>query len=435
MLSHIKSLHRAALRVSNATLYEVQILQDQLEDADRAHQQAEVREQALLEALQARQHRIAELETERKQLEISWTTERMEFAQISGELQENLSKQSGEVDRLRREVERLEEQLRVAHQMSIEAAEKCQRLERMLESVEDSTGTISFGESEGDRSAMQQEMKKAQSLIGVLQAEIVELKKNGNFDLRWRESDSRGAAGVDVSRVARVSLDGKTPKEIAAMVIRSSDSEDGLLRHNILKRMSIDCGIDEMCKTIDLLLRAGFVDSVFQFLHRAPSNLTVVDVYDLARRVSERNEASGRLAWRTMDDALIAAFAWKCSADGVFEMLKLMDFAQDRARAEALLSNLARQQKVERFEVLARVLPKLKEPQAEIVLAEIRNLSLERIPHVLKFLRQEGVGDLIDLVMDDFVLYRSDRLDELTVLLRTLGMDRDLRSLEERSSK
>ncbi|MFD0386018.1 hypothetical protein ACFQ2B_37415 [Streptomyces stramineus] len=84
VLSHIKSLHRAALRVSNATLYEVQILQDQLEDADRAHQQAEVREQALLEALQARQHRIAELETERKQLEISWTTERMEFAQISG---------------------------------------------------------------------------------------------------------------------------------------------------------------------------------------------------------------------------------------------------------------------------------------------------------------------------------------------------------------
>ncbi|MFF8000964.1 hypothetical protein [Streptomyces sp. NPDC007917] len=57
VITHVHGLQRRALQATNRSGWELQNLRDQLADADRRRQQAEVR----AEALQARKQRIAEV--------------------------------------------------------------------------------------------------------------------------------------------------------------------------------------------------------------------------------------------------------------------------------------------------------------------------------------------------------------------------------------
>lgn len=124
------------MRVSNAGLYELQVLSDQLEQADREQRQAAVKEQALLEALQARQRRIAELEVDRRQLESDWAAERLEKENLA-EIHANKTQDyAREIDQLRQEIEDLRVKLREADALNEAAEMRCKLLEEQLEELE-----------------------------------------------------------------------------------------------------------------------------------------------------------------------------------------------------------------------------------------------------------------------------------------------------------
>ena len=61
VVEHLMRLRRSALEAGGSPSHQVQLLQDRLHDADREASRAAARERELREALQAAQHRAAEL--------------------------------------------------------------------------------------------------------------------------------------------------------------------------------------------------------------------------------------------------------------------------------------------------------------------------------------------------------------------------------------
>ncbi|MGY0058503.1 FxSxx-COOH system tetratricopeptide repeat protein [Streptomyces sp. LZ34] len=137
VIAHVHGLQRRALQATNRSRWELQNLRDQLADADRRRQHAEVRAEALTEALQARKQRIAEMELEQRQLAVSMSVGRdgrgAEVELLRGE-QERLR---GERDRLKEEVARLQGELEQARRQALEAERRCEELEHQLQTGEE----------------------------------------------------------------------------------------------------------------------------------------------------------------------------------------------------------------------------------------------------------------------------------------------------------
>ncbi|MFI0729688.1 FxSxx-COOH system tetratricopeptide repeat protein [Streptomyces sp. NPDC021225] len=137
VVAHVHGLQRRALQATNRSRWELQNLRDQLADADRRRQQAEVRAEALTEALQARKQRIAEMELEQRQLAVSMSVERdgrgSEVELLRGEQQ----RLRGERDRLKEEVARLQGELEHARRQALEAERRCEDLEHQLQAGEE----------------------------------------------------------------------------------------------------------------------------------------------------------------------------------------------------------------------------------------------------------------------------------------------------------
>ncbi|MET7935266.1 FxSxx-COOH system tetratricopeptide repeat protein [Streptomyces sp. NPDC005322] len=148
VVAHVHALQRAALQATNRAGWELQKLRDQLADADRERQQAEVRAEALTEALQARKQRIAEMEVEQRRIAVAVSAERddhrAEAERLKGE-QEDLRT---ERDRLREEVARLQYELGQAKRQALEAEERCEALEHQLQAGEDAVGATAEAEAE-----------------------------------------------------------------------------------------------------------------------------------------------------------------------------------------------------------------------------------------------------------------------------------------------
>jgi transcriptional regulator with XRE-family HTH domain len=135
-LDVIRSLHRAALQKSSAQLYKVQILQDQLAEADKEQKRAGLREKVLLEAMEVRQRRIAQLEIDTLELNSSLLEEKERVANLHAQL-EIPNSSNEELDRLKEEVRELKEQLTRAQELSEQAEARCEELERQLREAEE----------------------------------------------------------------------------------------------------------------------------------------------------------------------------------------------------------------------------------------------------------------------------------------------------------
>ncbi|MER7789513.1 FxSxx-COOH system tetratricopeptide repeat protein [Streptomyces sp. NPDC097640] len=137
VVAHVHGLQRRALQATNRSRWELQNLRDQLADADRRRQQAEVRAEALTEALQARKQRIAEMELEQRQLAVSMSVERDgRGAEVEVERGEQ-QRLRGERDRLKEEVARLQGELEHARRQALEAERRCEDLEHQLQTGEE----------------------------------------------------------------------------------------------------------------------------------------------------------------------------------------------------------------------------------------------------------------------------------------------------------
>ncbi|MEU5638309.1 FxSxx-COOH system tetratricopeptide repeat protein [Streptomyces milbemycinicus] len=143
VIAHVHGLQRRALQATNRSRWELQNLRDQLADADRRRQQAEVRAEALTEALQARKQRIAEMEIEQRQLAVSMSVERDGRDGRDGRgaevelLRDERERLRGERDRLKEEVARLEGELGQARRQALEAERRCEELEHQLQAGEE----------------------------------------------------------------------------------------------------------------------------------------------------------------------------------------------------------------------------------------------------------------------------------------------------------
>lgn len=137
VVAHVHGLQRRALQATNRSRWELQNLRDQLADADRRRQQAEVRAEALTEVLLARKQRIAELELEQRQLAVSMSVERDGSGAEVELLRDEQQRLRGERDRLKEEVARLQGELEHARRQALEAERRCEDLEHQLQAGEE----------------------------------------------------------------------------------------------------------------------------------------------------------------------------------------------------------------------------------------------------------------------------------------------------------
>ncbi|KUN09220.1 regulator [Streptomyces yokosukanensis] len=131
----VRRLHRAAVETSTSPRHAVEVLEQQLAEADRVSRRSTARGDALSDALLDRKHRIADLEVRLNQLEAEWSAER-ERAQRLAAAHSDATELLQERDQLQDEVTRLSSQLHEAQKQRDEAEERCTLLERQLEAVE-----------------------------------------------------------------------------------------------------------------------------------------------------------------------------------------------------------------------------------------------------------------------------------------------------------
>jgi trypsin-like peptidase len=132
---HLKKLHDAVLEASNSPLRTMQLLQEQLARADQESCRAQLREQALVDALEVKQHRIAELEV-RLNLALSepCMLPRQTTARPSHE--SSLDALCTDHAQLLAEVAILSEDLERVQELHKQAELRCEELERKLGTAE-----------------------------------------------------------------------------------------------------------------------------------------------------------------------------------------------------------------------------------------------------------------------------------------------------------
>ncbi|MEU5364291.1 response regulator [Streptomyces sp. NPDC005925] len=131
----VRRLHRAAVESSASPRHAMEVLEQQLAEADRVSRRSTARGDALGDALLDRKHRIADLEVRLNQLEAEWSAER-ERAERLAASHPDVTDLLHERDRLQDEVTRLSAQLNEAEQQRNDAEQRCTLLERQLEAVE-----------------------------------------------------------------------------------------------------------------------------------------------------------------------------------------------------------------------------------------------------------------------------------------------------------
>ncbi len=113
----------------------MEIIEQQLADADHVSRRSSVRGDILGDALLERQNRIANLEVRLSQMEAALTAERERAGQLAS-AHPDVSELRGERDVLRQEVTRLGNELQAAHEQRDAAEARCDLLERQLAAVE-----------------------------------------------------------------------------------------------------------------------------------------------------------------------------------------------------------------------------------------------------------------------------------------------------------
>ncbi|MEV6749376.1 response regulator [Streptomyces sp. NPDC051080] len=140
-IEFVRGLYGSAVDAGSSPKHAVEILEQQLADADWASRRSSVRGDVLGDALLDRTHRIADLEVRLSQLEADRIAERKRADElatahpdVSGLLQER--------NALQLDVQRLSAELREAQALRVAAEDRCNLLERQLDAVEKSTVSL-----------------------------------------------------------------------------------------------------------------------------------------------------------------------------------------------------------------------------------------------------------------------------------------------------
>ncbi|MFG2358436.1 response regulator [Streptomyces sp. NPDC048521] len=134
----VRALYGSAVDAASSPKHAVEILEQQLADADHVSRRSSVRGDVLGDALLDRTQRIADLETRLNQLEADRIAEQKRADELA-EAHPDVYGLIQERDELQLEVERLGAALREAQEQRAAAEGRCDLLERQLDAVEQAT--------------------------------------------------------------------------------------------------------------------------------------------------------------------------------------------------------------------------------------------------------------------------------------------------------
>ncbi|MFE6066704.1 response regulator [Streptomyces sp. NPDC056525] len=134
-IEFVRGLYGCAVDAGSSPKHAVEILEQQLADADRVSRRSSVRGDVLGDALLDRTERIADLETRLNQLEVDRVAERKRADELAA-AHPDVSGLIQERNELQQEVERLGAALREAQAQRAAAEGRCDLLERQLDAVE-----------------------------------------------------------------------------------------------------------------------------------------------------------------------------------------------------------------------------------------------------------------------------------------------------------
>ncbi|WP_051855747.1 chromosomal replication initiator protein DnaA [Streptomyces sp. NRRL B-1347] len=133
----LRRLHREALARSGSPLHRMQLLEDELAEADRQSTRSAALVRALEGALVDAQHRAADLEVQIGQLRAHQGREHADADKVLQLYEDQLAGLRRERQSLMEQVEALGGELRDAHARRIEAERRCEELERQLIAAEE----------------------------------------------------------------------------------------------------------------------------------------------------------------------------------------------------------------------------------------------------------------------------------------------------------
>ncbi|MEV5194773.1 chromosomal replication initiator protein DnaA [Streptomyces clavifer] len=141
-MEHVRGLHRTALEKSGAPQHRLQVLEDQLAEADLRSVRSSVLVKALEQALADAQHRVTNLEVQIRQLHGHRGRDDVRTDQVLQVYEDQVTGLRRERQSLLEQVDALADQLRDAHTRCIEAEERCEELERQLVAAEEVGNTL-----------------------------------------------------------------------------------------------------------------------------------------------------------------------------------------------------------------------------------------------------------------------------------------------------
>lgn len=197
VMAHVHTLQRRALQATNKVGWELQRLRDQLADADRQRQQAEVRADALSEALLVRKQRIAEMEVEQRRIAVAAADREARSAELD-RLRQEREDLTAERDRLREEVARLQDALTQARRQALDAERRCEALEHQLQTEEEAAGAKAAAEDPVSHRLWlaEEQAIAAEERALRLASELAELRAQGTGAYLWRHDDPDGPRPV-----------------------------------------------------------------------------------------------------------------------------------------------------------------------------------------------------------------------------------------------
>lgn len=136
-MEHVRGLHRTALQKSGAPQHRLQVLEDQLAEADLRSVRSSVLVSALEQALADAQHRVTDLEVQIRQLHGYQGRDEVRTDQVLQVYEDQVTGLRRERQNLLDQVDALTDQLRDAQTRRIEAEERCEELERQLVTAEE----------------------------------------------------------------------------------------------------------------------------------------------------------------------------------------------------------------------------------------------------------------------------------------------------------
>ncbi|WP_331764245.1 hypothetical protein OG524_36725 (plasmid) [Streptomyces sp. NBC_01520] len=140
----LRKFHNDAFKASGTSMHKVQLLEQQLEEADREAQKSAARERWLEETLQDRERQLRDLQVQAREIQMEDFTSFSQTAAAPSSAADPIELHE-ERDRLEEEVRQLRGALREAYSKHEQAEARCEYLERQLAKVEQGSPGPQFG--------------------------------------------------------------------------------------------------------------------------------------------------------------------------------------------------------------------------------------------------------------------------------------------------